>query len=290
MKQPPLGELALLLLSVVTVAQQRGQPLAITHVNVIDATGAPVRPDTTVIVNGERISAMGRRRPSRSPSGRAWWMDPASSSSRGSGTCTCIPLSPTGLPEAARHFCRCSSPTGSPGFATLGATCRNSRTAGGRSSPGGLLVRRSSLPGRCWMGRFPPFGGTRLRNGAERSGGAEFLVHWWAVRPCAGFSSSIGVATVDEAVRAVQALKRRGADFIKIQSTVSQPVFFAIVKEAHRLNLQVAGHVPDAVSAEDVADSGQNSIEHIGFLLVASADPEHRNGDRAKRREPWNHG
>src|SRR5262245_40112423 len=34
------------------------RPLAITHVTVIDATGAPPRPDCTVLVTGDRIAAV----------------------------------------------------------------------------------------------------------------------------------------------------------------------------------------------------------------------------------------
>ena len=56
----------LLLLSAVSLAQSdpvaipHGGPVAITHVTVIDATGAAPRPETTVVVRGERIEALGR--------------------------------------------------------------------------------------------------------------------------------------------------------------------------------------------------------------------------------------
>ena len=42
----------------VTAVAAGPRPLAITHVNVIDATGAPVRQDTTVVVTSEGITAM----------------------------------------------------------------------------------------------------------------------------------------------------------------------------------------------------------------------------------------
>lgn len=47
--------LALLLLPVAIATDQ----FAITHVTAVDATEAPVRSDTTVVVNGERISSIG---------------------------------------------------------------------------------------------------------------------------------------------------------------------------------------------------------------------------------------
>ena len=36
------------------------RPLAFTHVTVIDATGAPAQPDMTVMVSGDRITALGK--------------------------------------------------------------------------------------------------------------------------------------------------------------------------------------------------------------------------------------
>src|ERR1700733_15477504 len=38
---------------------QREPLVAITHVNVIDATGAPIQPDRTVVVSGQAIVALG---------------------------------------------------------------------------------------------------------------------------------------------------------------------------------------------------------------------------------------
>src|SRR5262245_1754418 len=35
------------------------RPVAFTHVTVIDATGSPAQPDMTVVVTGNRISALG---------------------------------------------------------------------------------------------------------------------------------------------------------------------------------------------------------------------------------------
>src|SRR5437667_3674468 len=60
-----LGSLPLILLSsalVVGQAQPGGgqRPLAFTHVTVIDATGSPAQPDMTVVVTGDRISALGK--------------------------------------------------------------------------------------------------------------------------------------------------------------------------------------------------------------------------------------
>ena len=49
----PIALIGVLLLS--TVAFGQTGPIAITHVTVIDATGAAPQRDTTVVVRGERI-------------------------------------------------------------------------------------------------------------------------------------------------------------------------------------------------------------------------------------------
>ena len=41
-------------------ARTNSMTLAITHVTVIDATGAPARPDMTVLINGNRITEVGK--------------------------------------------------------------------------------------------------------------------------------------------------------------------------------------------------------------------------------------
>src|ERR1051326_6574393 len=39
--------------------KSRTQTLVLTHVSVIDATGAPVKTDMTVVINGDRITKIG---------------------------------------------------------------------------------------------------------------------------------------------------------------------------------------------------------------------------------------
>jgi len=55
---------ALLSLSSLLVAQSPtippDQPLILTHVTVIDATGSPAKPDMTVVIRDHRIVALGR--------------------------------------------------------------------------------------------------------------------------------------------------------------------------------------------------------------------------------------
>ena len=47
--------------------------IALTHVLLVDGTGAPPKTDQTVVIRAGRIAAVVRRRRCRSPPGRASW-------------------------------------------------------------------------------------------------------------------------------------------------------------------------------------------------------------------------
>jgi imidazolonepropionase-like amidohydrolase len=77
------------------------------------------------------------------------------------------------------------------------------------------------------------------------------------------FPSSVAVASPEDARKAVDDLKRRGADFIKLQSLMSRESYFAIADEAKKQGMVFAGHVPDAIRAVEASNAGQKSIEHL---------------------------
>ena len=87
------------------------------------------------------------------------------------------------------------------------------------------------------------------------------------------------VKTADEGRSAVQMLKRRGVDLIKVHDNTPREVFFAIVDEARKQNLPVAGHVPRGLTAEQVIDAGQGDIEHLANNSLwngCSGGPDYR--------------
>ncbi len=88
------------------------------------------------------------------------------------------------------------------------------------------------------------------------------------------FPSSIAVATPEDGRRAVSDLKRRGADFIKLQSLMTAESVAAIMDEARKNGIEVAGHVPDAVRAVDASNAGQKSFEHLIGIFEASSSRE----------------
>jgi hypothetical protein len=73
---------------------------------------------------------------------------------------------------------------------------------------------------------------------------------------------------------AVQALKMRGADFIKVYSKLPRDAYFAIANEAKKEGLVFAGQVPESVSAAEASDAGQKSMEHLIGLWLACSPQE----------------
>ena len=88
---------------------------------------------------------------------------------------------------------------------------------------------------------------------------------------------SFAVGTPEAGRAAVDSLARAGADFIKVYTLLPRAAYFAVLREATRLHLPVAGHVPVGVTALEAADSGQRSIEHLRDevepLCKAATDP-----------------
>ncbi|HKZ76906.1 MAG TPA: amidohydrolase family protein [Pyrinomonadaceae bacterium] len=88
-----------------------------------------------------------------------------------------------------------------------------------------------------------------------------------------GRPNSLNVATENEAREAVDFLKGRGANFIKVYSMLPREAYFAIAEEARKQGLSFAGHVPASITAREAADAGQQSMEHLfGVLTACSTD------------------
>ena len=92
--------------------------------------------------------------------------------------------------------------------------------------------------------------------------------------PKMAFKASMGIATPDDGRRAVDMLKNRGVDFIKIQSGVPRDAYFAIADEARKRGIEFEGHVPDAIRASEAIQSGQRTFEHLIGIFEASTPIE----------------
>ena len=92
--------------------------------------------------------------------------------------------------------------------------------------------------------------------------------------PKSPYKASMAIATPEDGRQAVDQLKARGVDFIKVQSLVPRDAYFAIAAEAKKVGLPLDGHVPDAVRATEAVAAGQRSFEHLIGVFEASSTAE----------------
>ena len=204
--------------------------LALTHVTVIDATGAAAKPDKTVIISDGRITEIGTSAKVHPP------RDARVVDATGKFL---IP----GLWDMHVHW---GDTDFLPLFLANGVT--GIRIMWGlpvhkewrqKSEAGQLLVPHLVIASTIIDGPKP----------------------FWP--------SSVSVSTEAQARQAVIQAKQAGADFVKVYSFLPREEYFAIVDEAKKQGLPFAGHLPFSVSAEEASRAGQKSFEHLAGLLPA---------------------
>lgn len=217
--------------------------LAITHVTIIDATGAAPQSDMTVFLADEQIAAIG---PSNSLS------IPRKTKTFDATGKFLIP----GLVDMHVHLTGASEPTGSREFILpllLANGITTARDMGGDLDS--LLKLRHEIEHRQLHAPRIFFTGPYL------DGNPPF------------FQPSLVVTNSAEASKDVHSLMSRSADFIKVQSNLSRDAYFAIAEACRRERITFVGHVPDRVTAAEASDAGQKSIEHLtGVLRACSSD------------------
>jgi imidazolonepropionase-like amidohydrolase len=233
----------LLILLIVPAAHSQSKVqqnvLAISDVTVIDATGAPATSHMTVIITGDRITAIAKvgevsiPRNAQAIDGKGKFLIP-------------------GLWDMHVHTVIRSLPKFYfPLFIANGVTGVRDMAA-----DLGLLkqLRKEMDEGKLT--------GPRLVGGQMVDGPIPF---WPGI--------AISVSDEAGARRAVATAKDKGADFIKVYSLVPHQAYFALADEAKKRGIPFAGHVPFLVSASEASDSGQKSIEHLeGIWLACSAE------------------
>jgi hypothetical protein len=99
------------------------------------------------------------------------------------------------------------------------------------------------------------------------------------------------VPQVDSATKARTEVARRaamGLSYIKIYNGLSRESYFAIADECRKRGLQMVGHIPDSISAREVARAGQASVEHLdGILLACSRKEAEARWMVQHGRHPW---
>jgi imidazolonepropionase-like amidohydrolase len=85
--------------------------------------------------------------------------------------------------------------------------------------------------------------------------------------PSPDFPGTYAIHSPSEGRARVRLARARGADFIKVLNGLSRESYLAILDEARRQGVPVAGHVPFAVTPREVSSAGQRSIEHWGDIV-----------------------
>ncbi|MDG4820707.1 amidohydrolase family protein [Asanoa sp. WMMD1127] len=218
---------------------------AITHVTVIDATGAPAQRDMTVLLRGDRILAV-------EPSRRV------------------------GVPPGAQVV------DGRGKFLIPGLANMHNHTFDGELiepplniANGITTVREMSANADVTQWRREIAAGTRL--GPRYTIGSPIVDGSPSLWEGLG-APYIAVATPAEGRATVRAQKDAGADFVKVYTRLSRASFFAIADEARRQRIPFLGHVSDFVQLTEASDAGLASVEHLFqvFYDLSSREDELR--------------
>jgi imidazolonepropionase-like amidohydrolase len=207
--------------------------LVITHVNVIDATGAPPLTDMTVIVREQRIAELGKSAAVRAPA--------AATTVDGRGKYLIPGLWDMHVHEVFGDWLPRNEQVVPLLFVANGVT-------GVRDMGGDLDVLKE------WRARIAA---------GQMLGPRMYIAGPMLDGPVPRFPSSAPVANANDGRKVVDDLRDRGVDFIKIQSLIPRDGYFAAAAEAKKVGLTFVGHVPDAVRASEASDAGQKSIEHF---------------------------
>ncbi len=213
--------------------------VAITHVTVIDASGAAPSPDVTVLISGNRIQSIGHE---AAPAG-ATVVD-------GSGKYL-IP----GLWDMHMHVSLLRGPAILPLFLAWGIT--GVRDMG---SPDSIFVWRDEIAAGRRVGPRIVAAGLAFVNHATG-----------AITPSTWGQGITDAAAAPQAVARVA----EHADYVKIQdSFMRRDVWHALAREARARRMPIAGHVPFGLDLEEAIDSGLTSIEHSLGLAPAFTNRE----------------
>ena len=225
------------------VCPTQAQSLTFVHVNVVDVATGQILPDRTVVIAGRRIARV-------SPSAKA-------------------------LPRAGRVV----NATGQylmPGLWDMHTHVFFDGTAAAGTDLILPLLLANGVTGIRDMGsELEAVLRARAAVAAHQLLGPRLVVSGPMLDgPKSPYQAAIAITTAEDGRRAVAMLKRRGVDFIKVQSLVPREAYFAIMAEARKVGLPVDGHVPDAVRATEAVAAGQRTFEHLIGIFEASSTAE----------------
>lgn len=205
---------------------QKHSSLALTHVTVIDCTGAPANPNSTVVVAQGHITAVG-------------------------------PSDTVKIPEGTQVV----DATGK--FLIPGLWDMHGHLTDATEDAFPLLIMNGVTGVRDMGGDLAQIDRWRseIESGA-RVGPHIIRAGPFVDGPKEGVTNRLTVRTPEEARQAVRILKAKGVDFIKVHNALPPEAFFALMDEAHKEHIPVAVHLPKGVSSAEASDAGAASLEH----------------------------
>jgi imidazolonepropionase-like amidohydrolase len=218
---------------VARLAHHPQETLAFLHARLLDPASGTVRPGTTVVVTGDRITAVG-------PDGRVAL--PAGAEKVNAKGRTLMP----GLWDMHVHLATLD------GLMHLAAGVTTVRDLA-NDTDFLLDLRRRFDAGEVL--------GPRVLMAGILDGPG----------PYAGPTKAL-VSTREEAIRWVDRYADLGYVQIKIYSSVDPALVPAIVERAHSRGLRVSGHIPNGLKAEQAVREGFDEIQHTNFLVLNFLD------------------
>src|SRR3954471_838140 len=218
--------------------------LALTHVLLVDGTGAAPKRDQTIVLRAGKIAAVG-------PAGSV--QVPAGVRTMDMNGSTVIP----GIIGMHDHL-----------FYTA---------AGGRavqmSYTGPRLYLGSGVTTIRTTGSRAPYAEINLRDNITRGRVPGPRIHLTApyITGEAGGGSMDGVTSPEEARRFVAYWASEGATWIKAYTDIRRAELGAAIKEAHKRGVKVTGHLC-SVSFREAVELGIDNLEH-GMLTASDFDP-----------------
>ena len=223
--------------------------LALMHVTVIDGTGAPPKPDMTIVISGYRIAAIGKTgtiptpRYSRTIDATGSFVIPGLWDMHAHPDDPELwPVNPP--PREKELLLTLLIANGVTGIRDMGGDLKLLQEWRARAAEGTMVGPHIQACGPLLDGPKPMWPG------------------------------SLAIATADQGREAVRSLKSQHADFIKVYSLLPRDAYFAIADEAKKLHISFAGHVPDAITPAEASDAGQASEEHLLQIVESCSDRE----------------
>jgi len=222
----------------------KAQTLTITHATLLDVTNGNAQPETTVVIKGNRIASIARSTKRNLEAGQI-------------------------VVDARGRYLI-------PGLWDMHTHVYFGKTSGDGADLILPLFLANGITGIRDMGSdLDAVLHARDEIAAHRLAGPRMIVSGPMLDgPKSHYRAAIPIATPADGRKAVDMLKSRGADFIKIQSGVPREAYFAIAEESKKAGIEFEGHVPDAIRAAEAVSAGQRTFEHLIGIFEASSPDE----------------